>query len=183
MLRAHYKKWQSTQTLVLLKDGIKVGLYDLEKSFSIPGNSKISPAALFQTQAGKSNKRKVQQPEVHRPLPVIPEETPQLVPPLAAPTQEQYNPSGDGKRRESKRCSGAPFGCPCVASECSKHNGTWKDCLWLKQQNNKSKRPVDDAAAKVGIASYKREQSRLRMRLSRQRQREKILAQQENHYF
>ena len=51
------QNWQATQTLVLLQDGVKVGPHYLEKSFCLQGNSKISNAALFQTQASKSNKR------------------------------------------------------------------------------------------------------------------------------
>ena len=58
------QKWQATQTLVLLKDGIKVGPHDLEKLFCLQGNSKISHTALFQTQASKSNKRKLQHQDV-----------------------------------------------------------------------------------------------------------------------
>ena len=104
------QKWQATQTLVLLKDGIKVGPHDLEKLFCLQGNSKISHTALFQTQASKSNKRKLQHQDVRN-------ESDDW---SNAPFQSRYHhllhqrksstiQSGDGKRRESKRCSGAPL--------------------------------------------------------------------------
>ena len=74
-------------------------------------------------------------------------ENPQPVAPLTAPTQAQYNESGDGRGNDSRRCGAAPFGCPNLASNCCGRNKGWKNCRLYINKDPRVRVPADEEAA------------------------------------
>ncbi len=59
------------------------------------------------------------------------------VAPFAAPAQGHYNESavGSGRGKDGKKCSGAPFGCPYLANDCSGMNGKWRFCRLVLRED------------------------------------------------
>ena len=58
------------------------------------------------------------------------------VAPVVAPLQSEYIPTStnDGRNRDNRRCSGAPFGCPSKASQCSGRRSGWKWCSGIREK-------------------------------------------------
>jgi len=58
------------------------------------------------------------------------------VTPVVAPQQSEYMPTrtNDGRNVDNQRCSGAPFGCPSKASQCSGRRNCWKWCIGIREK-------------------------------------------------
>lgn len=135
MLASYYGKWKHTQELVMIKDSISAEYYGLLKELGFPLDKTLTenPAAAFQKESSAppaDDTVDCDMPtENERNLIDLGTATGNILPvgPLAAPGQVQYNVStaGDGRSKDTRRCSGSPFGCKGLASACSGRGGNW----------------------------------------------------------
>ena len=170
MVRNYYNKWKLTQDLVSTQDLITVDYYGLLKRFAGVGidpeaTPVAHPAADFQSQTSNNHRQQELSEEdntatVVATLPDNASENPIPVAPMAAPGQTQHvvsgNKSSDGRKKESKRCSGAPFGCSRLAFECSK-NKNWKHCKSIREQRIEI--PTTEEEQNKVIERYKQQMS------------------------
>lgn len=158
MLRAHYGKWKVTQELKMIKASINEKYYHLLKRLGIPTEAAAdtNPGGRFQKEASDKSQETTVVPDIPTDETVnnfddVPE-NPHNVAPMGSEGQVQYNPTTNGKSNKVKRCSGAPFGCPHLAVECSGMTGGWRECRLVIRRDDLVKKNIpasdEDAEAK-----------------------------------
>ena len=149
----------------MIQDSIKGDYYELLKKFGQPSESTITenPGAAHQkaTSTPPAEGEAVANELVDNTTAAIQEnapENPQPVAPLTAPTQGQYNVSGDGRGNEGRRCSAACFGCPKLARDCSRRG--WENCRLLRSNSPLVKVPDSEEERAKLKDKYRKEQMR-----------------------
>jgi hypothetical protein len=147
MIFSYYNyKWKATQNLVLAKEAIRGPYYDL---FSVPDcNAVVERAsAEFQKQAAERDKESTTAESLEATTAeglvtaMLVTNPPLPVAPIAAPAQKTYiaTVEGDGRTKDSRRCSAAPFGCPNLAKDCSRRG--WKKCRLVMARSTRVQVP------------------------------------------
>lgn len=167
MLRTHYTKWKLNQELVMVKDSISVGYYDVLKKLGTPSLETLTqnPAAAFQHQRSTESMEDAPVPEptqddIANFLAKAPE-NPLPIPPPGAPIQTEYICS-DRRGKETRRCSAAPFGCPYLSMECSGRRA-YRHCK-LVQDGTLIILPQEESERDRIRHEYKKAQMRIRAR-------------------
>eukprot|EP00429_Kryptoperidinium_foliaceum_P131779 CAMPEP_0176275414 /NCGR_PEP_ID=MMETSP0121_2-20121125/47227_1 /TAXON_ID=160619 /ORGANISM="Kryptoperidinium foliaceum, Strain CCMP 1326" /LENGTH=182 /DNA_ID=CAMNT_0017615637 /DNA_START=72 /DNA_END=620 /DNA_ORIENTATION=+ len=154
---------------VIAKESVKVPYYDLLAQFSVPDqNLDENPAAMFQQQSSDKDKDNamagvgiIEKSPAELQIETAPV-NPMPVPPLVAPQQKEYVPTGDGRGCDGRKCSAAFLGCTSLAVDCTR--GHWRKC---KQILNKKIKETGDETAKKLKEEYHRKLNKERKSIAR----------------
>jgi hypothetical protein len=78
------------------------------------------------------------------------------------PRHENQSLWRDGRTKDSRRCSAAPFGCPNLAKDCSRRG--WKKCRLVMARSTRVQVPETEEYQAIKVKEFKREQKTQFMR-------------------
>lgn len=163
--------------MVLAKEAIRGPYYDLLAKMSVPDCNAVVErvAAAFQKEAAERDKESTTgdsleaSPTEELVAAMVVTNPPLAVPPIAAPAQTTYIATtveeGDGRSKDARHCSAAPFGCSNLAKDCSRKG--WKNCKLVIAKSARVLVPKSEEARAAQVKEYKKELKKLQMRQSR----------------